>query len=145
MKSRKTIIAMLALTLALAMALCLAGCGQKQQPAEDQSTQTQTEQPATTETTEPAANDTAAPATDGSAATDQSNSEYIGEDKALEITLGDAGFTKDQVSNSFVKLDYDDDRGRYEYEVKFYNGTTEYEYDVDAITGEITDKDVDFD
>ena len=82
-------------------------------------------------------NDTAAPANDA-------NGDYIGEDKALEIGLADAGLSKDQVSNAYAHLDYDDDRGRYEYEVNFHQGTTEYDYDVDAITGEITDKDIDY-
>ena len=137
---RRSLITVLALVLTLAMTLCLAGCGQKQQPAEE-STQTQTEQPAATEeTTEPAANDTAAPAADQS-----SSDGYIGEDKALEIALSDAGFTKDQVSNAYAHLDYDDDFGRYEYEVEFHDGMTEYSYDIDAVTGEITDKDVDYD
>ena len=145
MKNRKLISVMTALVLTLVMTAVLAGCGQKDQPAEEQSTQTQTEQPATDDTAAPATDDTAAPATDGSTASDQSGSEYIGEDKALEIALNDAGFTKDQVSNAYAHLDYDDDLGRYEYEVKFYNGTTEYEYDVDAVTGEITDKDIDTD
>lgn len=132
MKNRRFMIAVLVLVLGIMSALCLAGCGQKQ-PAADQSTDTQTEQPAQETTTEPAA-----PA-------DNANGDYIGEDKALEIALADAGLTSDQVSNSFVHLDYDDDRGRDEYEVEFYQGTTEYDYDVDAATGEITDKDIDND
>ena len=140
MKNRKHISAVLVLALGIMMALCLSGCIQIQQPAPEQSTDTQTEQPAAEDTTAaPAADDTApAPA-------DNANGDYIGEDKALEIALGDAGLTKDQVSNPFVHLDYDDDRGRDEYEVKFYQGTTEYDYDVDAVTGEITGKDIDND
>lgn len=141
MKNRKHISAVLVLALGIMMALCLSGCIQIQQPAPEQSTDTQTEQPAT-DTAAPAADDTAtapaAPATD-------TNGDYIGEDKALEIALADAGLTNDQVSNTFVHLDFDDDLGKDEYEVKFYQGTTEYDYDIDAVTGDITDKDIDHD
>lgn len=133
MKNRRFMYAVLVLALGVIMTLCLAGCIQVQQPAQEQSTETQTEQPAT---------DTTAPATDNSGG---SNDNYIGEDKALEIALADAGLSSGQVSNANAHLDYDDDRGRYEYEVKFYQGTTEYDYDVDAITGDITDKDIDYD
>ena len=138
MKNRRYMITVLVIALGIMLTLCLTGCIQIQQPAQDQSTDTQTEQPAT-DTTAPAADDTA------TAPADNANGDYIGEDKALEIALGDAGLTKDQVSNTFVHIDYDDDRGRDEYEVKFYQGTTEYDYDVDAATGEITSKDIDND
>ena len=127
MKNRRFMYAVLVLALGVMMTLCLAGCIQVQQPA--------------TDTTAPAT-DTTAPATDNSGG---SNDNYIGEDKALEIALADAGLSSGQVSNANAHLDYDDDRGRYEYEVKFYQGTTEYDYDVDAITGDITDKDIDYD
>ena len=138
MNNRKHMRAVLMLALCFMLTLCLAGCIQIQQPAQDQSTDTQTEQPASNDSTAaPASNDTAAPSNDA-------NGDYIGEDKALEIGLADAGLSKDQVSNAYAHLDYDDDRGRYEYEVNFHQGTTEYDYDVDAITGEITDKDIDY-
>ena len=139
MKNRKIISVMLVILLTFIMTAVMTGCVQKQQPAADQSTQTQTEQPEAEESAAPAADTAAAPETT------QNESEYIGEDKALEIAVADSGLTNDQISNSFVKLDYDDDTGRYEYEVKYYNGSTEYEYDIDAITGEITDKDIDND
>ena len=138
MKNRKHISAVLVLALGIMLALCLSGCIQIQQPAQDQSTDTQTEQPAT-DTAAPAADDTA------TAPADNANGDYIGEDKALEIALADAGLTNDQVSNTFVHLDFDDDLGKDEYEVKFYQGTTEYDYDIDAVTGDITDKDIDHD
>ena len=139
------------LALCIMLTLCLAGCIQIQQPAQDQSTDTQTEQPATSESTAPATSESTAPATNDSTAAPAANNtaapadgDYIGEDKALEIALGDAGLSKDQVSNAYAHLDYDDDRGKYEYEVSFHQRTTEYDYDVDALTGDITDKDIDY-
>ena len=151
MKNKKHMRAVLMLALCIMLTLCLSVCIQIQQPAQDQSTDTQTEQPATSESTAPATSESTAPATNDSTAAPAANNtaapadgDYIGEDKALEIALGDAGLSKDQVSNAYAHLDYDDDRGKYEYEVSFHQGTTEYDYDVDALTGDITDKDIDY-
>ena len=69
----------------------------------------------------------------------------IGEQQAAEIALKDAGVSADEATNVIVGLDYDDDTGRQEYEVKFYVGTTEYEYTLDAATGDILEKDIDND
>lgn len=66
------------------------------------------------------------------------------EDEALEKALNHVELKKDQID--FVKkveLDYED--GRKVYEVEFYKGGVEYEFDVDAETGAIVnyEKDVD--
>ena len=71
------------------------------------------------------------------------NAEGIGEEAALDIALKDAGFSKSDVSNPWVELDMDD--GRMEYDVKFYDGTTEYEYSIDAGNGTILSKEIDND
>lgn len=70
-----------------------------------------------------------------SVATAQTTS--ITEDKAKAIALADAGVT--DASNVYVKLD----RERYGnvYDVKFYSGSTEYEYEIDAATGKILSAD----
>ena len=49
--------------------------------------------------------------------------------------LEHAGLTEADVTFVHVKLDRDD--GRLEYEVEFYKDNTEYDYDIDANTGEI--------
>ena len=56
-------------------------------------------------------------------------------DKAKEIALSYAGVTVEQAVVTKAKLDYDD--GRVEYELEFIVGNTEYEYDIDASTGEV--------
>ena len=58
---------------------------------------------------------------------------FIGEAEAKRIALADAGLTEAQVT--FVKAKLDRDDGRYEYELKFYAGNTEYKYEVDATSG----------
>lgn len=72
----------------------------------------------------------------------QSNqpSKRISEKKAESIALKDAGFNAGQVSNLFSHLDYDD--GYYEYEVQFYKGDMEYDYTLDASSGNIMEKDI---
>ena len=65
----------------------------------------------------------------------------IGEAKAKSIALNHAGLTESQATFLSVKRDYDD--GRWEYEVEFYKGTTEYDYEIDAATGTILSVDYD--
>lgn len=60
---------------------------------------------------------------------------YIGVERAKQIALDDAGFTEEEVLFSTAKFD-DDDEGP-EYEIEFYHGEMEYEYDISAKTGEI--------
>jgi uncharacterized membrane protein YkoI len=66
---------------------------------------------------------------------------HIGEAKAKGIALSHAGLKEADVVFARVHLDYDD--GRREYEVEFYSGNIEYDYDIDAISGEIRSYDHD--
>ena len=65
----------------------------------------------------------------------------ISESKAKEIALDHAGLTAGQVRFVHVELEYDD--GRWEYEVEFYSGNTEYDYEINATTGKILSYDHD--
>ena len=60
---------------------------------------------------------------------------YIGTDKAKEIVLNHADLSNSQVTFKKVKLDIDYDFAT--YEIEFYHNYYEYEYEIDAITGEI--------
>ncbi len=64
-----------------------------------------------------------------------SQSAYIGVEAAKEAALTHAGVTSGDVV--FLEADYDYEDGRMVYEVEFFAGNTEYEYDVDAATGAI--------
>ena len=66
---------------------------------------------------------------------------YIGIEKAKDIALKEAGNSKAAVTK--CKLDHDD--GRAVYEVELREGKTEYEFEIDALTGDILEWDVDFD
>ncbi len=68
---------------------------------------------------------------------------YIGEARAKEIAFGHAGLAADAVVRCAVELDHHDGHGGHhgagccEYEIDFKSGGYEYEYTVDAVTGEI--------
>jgi len=64
---------------------------------------------------------------------------YIGEAKAKTIALENAGFTEAEVDFIYCKRDYDD--GIAEYEVDIAAGNSEYDYDINAITGQIISSD----
>lgn len=61
---------------------------------------------------------------------------YISVDQAKQTALDHAGFTADQVRFSSAKLDNDNNE-KPEYEIEFYVDKMEYDYDIDAVTGEI--------
>ena len=62
-------------------------------------------------------------------------------ERAKEIALADAGVKEADAVFLRANLDWDD--GRMEYEVEFYSGYTEYDYDIDARTGAILSSDRD--
>lgn len=64
----------------------------------------------------------------------------IGLEKARAIALEDAGMNAADVTFVQAKEDYDD--GRLVYEVDFCGNGAEYEYDIDARTGEILKRDI---
>lgn len=69
--------------------------------------------------------------------------EYIGADEAEEIALTHAGV--DRTDAWFVKSQLDRDDGRMEYEVEFFSDGVEYDYTIDAVTGEVLEYDTDYD
>ena len=75
--------------------------------------------------------------------TTPSTNQYIGQEKAKAIALANAGFTASEVRKLKVKLDRE--HGKMIYEVEFDKGQTEYEYEIDALSGTILDLDVDYD
>lgn len=64
---------------------------------------------------------------------------YIGEAKAKSIVLKHSGVSAQNAKFTKVKLDRDN--GRYVYDIEFYNGNTEYEYEIDAMSGTILEYD----
>lgn len=62
-------------------------------------------------------------------------------EEAKEIALAHAGLTEADVT--FVKAELGTDNGRQEYEIEFYSGNMEYDYEIDASTGDILSYDSD--
>ena len=69
------------------------------------------------------------------------DSAYIGLDRAKEIAFADAAVKEEDVLFFEYKMDYA--LGRYLYDLEFNTATQEYEYEIDAVTGEIFKKDLD--
>lgn len=81
------------------------------------------------------------PTTDS--AINSSGNDYIGVDRAKEIALNHAQLNESDVQFARAKLENDD--GGAEYEIEFYSGRTEYDYTIDAVSGNIIEYDVDYD
>lgn len=60
---------------------------------------------------------------------------YIGEESARQAALTHAGLTPQDILLTETKLDYE--HGKMVYEIEFYAGGYEYEYDIDALTGDV--------
>ena len=65
----------------------------------------------------------------------------ISADKAKKIALGDAKLAEKDVT--FVKVELELEDNRLVYDVEFYNGNVEYDYDIDAVSGAIVSADRD--
>ena len=68
---------------------------------------------------------------------------YIGVDQAKNAALSDAGLSASDVSFAKAKLEKDD--GMRKYEIEFRKDGTEYEYEIDADTGAILERDIERD
>ena len=65
----------------------------------------------------------------------------ISADKAKKIALGDARLAEKDVT--FVKVELEFENNRLVYDVEFYSGNVEYDYDIDAVSGAIISSDRD--
>ena len=66
---------------------------------------------------------------------------YIGEDAAKDIALSHAGVNEADVTGLRARFDIDD--GKEQYDVEFWVGNTEYDYEINAVTGQIISYDID--
>ena len=77
----------------------------------------------------------AAKATSSDKAADKKTDKYIGVEKARKIALEHAGLKADEVT--YMKVDLDKHERIPEYEIEFFYGGMEYEYDIDAVHGKV--------
>ena len=73
--------------------------------------------------------------------TKPSDKKQIGVEAAKQIALADAKVALKDVT--FIKAELDNEDGRAVYEIEFYSGNVEYDYDIDALSGEIISNDFD--
>ena len=73
------------------------------------------------------------------AQTDSKNN--ISEDEAKALALSDAGVTESELTN--IRITQDQDDGVSVYDVEFYIGNKEYDYEIDASNGTIRSQDSD--
>jgi uncharacterized membrane protein YkoI len=123
--------------LAATMIFAFAGCGSQQEEVPEETAASATEEAAEEQAEEAAETQTEAAAEDAA----ENTANDIGIDKATEIALADAGLTESDVKFTKQKSDIDD--GVSIYEVEFTSGETKYEYDIDAASGKILDRDTD--
>lgn len=67
--------------------------------------------------------------------------QLITEDEAKKLALEHAGLNEGAIKSYSIELDWDD----YKYEIEFFTKGIEYEYEINAITGEIIEADKDRD
>ena len=91
-------------------------------------------------TSDPANEQALQESADDSSASSAADNKYISVDRAKQIALQDAGLEEEEVI--FTAAKFEDDDGRKEYDIEFYCGSLEYEYEIDALTGRILDSDV---
>ena len=61
---------------------------------------------------------------------------FISVEEAIEIAL-------EEFSGKVEEAEFDEDDGRYLYEIEIENGDKEAEFEIDAVTGEIIDMEID--
>lgn len=113
------------------IALILAGCG------------TSTDTSTTAQNAAPAEQGSASAENTAQMTTASQTSTAISENDATKIALDDAGFKKSEVTNLVVSLDVDDDNDDPTvYDVEFTADGSDYDYEINAATGEILSRDV---
>lgn len=61
--------------------------------------------------------------------------QYVGNEAARQAALNHAGLSEVEVHFVHTRLEWDD--GKWVYDVEFHRDNTEYDYEIDAVTGEV--------
>ena len=80
------------------------------------------------------------PGTENNTQTSHKTETMLSANDAIAIVLRRAGLTEGQVTFSKTKLERDD--GKWVYDLEFYHGAYEYEYEIDAVTGNVLEEDI---
>ena len=101
---------------------------------------TEPAEPAPSQPAEPASSQPVEPAT-AEPAPQENSSGTVSEETAKETALATAGVRESDTTYLYVVPEYDD--GRRVYNVEFMVGTTEYEFEIDAGSGQVLEYDAD--
>ena len=163
MFNKKTLACVAAFAATCALALCLAGCGGSQAASSSAASSSAASSPAASASASSAAAAASASASSAAAsesaaassaaasasaaaasasaaasqpaASASSASQYIGEEAAKAAALKHAGLAAGDVTELKAELDLDD--AVVHYDVEFKSGGMEYDYDIDAKTGDV--------
>ena len=72
---------------------------------------------------------------------EEAPAKLIKEEKALQIACKDAGVKSSHIS--LIKCHLDEEDGTWVYELEFMAGANEYDYEIDAVSGDILKRDMD--
>ncbi len=143
MKTISAKIAVFAVT--LISAALLSGCGSQSTALTTEETSAQAAASETATVSESAAASESTATTSGteaeSSAVVSASSGAITADAAKTIALEHAGLQEADVT--FIKAKLDTEDGRQVFDVEFYSGSAEYDYEIDASTGDILSYDYD--
>ena len=124
---------------ACATALGLAACGSNEPTEQSASAPASADTQASSAESAPASSQASNAQDNGN----QSDSgATLSQEEAEQIVFDDAGVTRDQVTN-WDRTELDTDDSRQIWEIEFDINDTDYEYDIDATTGDIVSKEVD--
>lgn len=87
------------------------------------------------------ANDSETPNSSGNNNKGLNETAKITKEEAKKIALKDAGVTENEIRDFEIELDRDN--GILKYEISFEKGNDDYDYDIDANTGKIINKEKD--
>ena len=123
--------------LAIAILFAFAGCGRREDALEQKADAIEEN---LEQKVNEAANALTPPKTPGQY-TPVDPSQLITPQQAQDIALEHAGVTAEEVTGLHTVMDIDN--GRQEYDVEFRVGHLEYEYEIDAATGQILSTEID--
>lgn len=66
---------------------------------------------------------------------------YVGFEKAAQIAINSIGMEKKEAKKIEAKVDFDEEEEV--YDVEFHAGKMDHDFEIDAVTGEILEHDVD--
>lgn len=139
---KKYLLALTILTTGILLTGCTGSSGAKTSKVNETSTQSEADHGTETKAAKAETSDGTGSTETGTS--DGTGTEHAGADnagagitetQAKEKAIADSGVSEDDITGIRIKKDWDN--GREVYDVEFYAGNQEYDYEIDLLTGEI--------